>query len=272
MTHDISPDAVKDRVRRQFGDSADDYVHSPGHASGDDLATVVSLAEPRPADVVLDIATGGGHTALALAPRVDRVVATDLTPAMLAAAERFIRGQGMTNVSFELADAENLPFADATFDVVTTRIAPHHFASVGRYVLEVARVLREGGIFVLEDTIAPDDPAVDSLLNEIERRRDPSHVRCYTVAEWLAFMAGAGLTAELPVRGRKTHPFDEWTARMKMSPSAKEDLERIMLDATPAQAAYLAIESDRQRRHIRSWSSEYFVLRASRVKRASCAT
>src|SRR5438067_595275 len=85
---------IKDRVQAQFGPAAQSYVHSAGHARGDDLRRLVELARLSGDERVLDIATGGGHTALAFAPHVREVVASDLTPQMLAAAEAFIREQG----------------------------------------------------------------------------------------------------------------------------------------------------------------------------------
>lgn len=142
----------KARVQDQFGATAAAYVASAGHAAGDDLAQLVAWNEGGPEKAALDVATGGGHTALALAAHYGRVVASDLTAPMLAAAEGFIRGKGIANVDFRLADAEALPFGDAEFDAVSCRIAPHHFPDPARFVAEVARVLKPGGLFFY-DTI-----------------------------------------------------------------------------------------------------------------------
>ena len=170
-------EAVKARVRDQFGRTAQSYVSSQTHAHGSDLDRLLELAAPQPTDLALDVSTGGGHTALALAPHVGRVVASDLTPAMLAAARRFLTEQGITNVDYVIADAERLPFLDASFDLVTVRIAPHHYADVHAACRELARVLRPSGHLVLIDNVAPEDPELDAFMNDIERRRDPSHVR-----------------------------------------------------------------------------------------------
>ena len=107
---------------------ADGYVTSETHAKGSDLDRLIAIAQPAPHWNVLDIATGGGHTALKFAPFVAHVVASDLTPRMLASARRHIvADNGVTNVSFQEADAEALPFEPDRFDLVTCRIAPHHF-------------------------------------------------------------------------------------------------------------------------------------------------
>src|SRR5688572_26612527 len=118
---------IKALVQSQFGSSAEDYVSSRTHASGSDLTRLVELANLQGDERVLDVATGGGHTALAFARRAREVVAVDITERMLQVAEAFIREQGLTNVSFERADAEALPFPNESFDIVTCRIAPHHF-------------------------------------------------------------------------------------------------------------------------------------------------
>lgn len=218
--------AIKARVQSQFGAAAQNYVTSVGHAQGSDLQRLVALAQPQPTDRVLDIATGGGHTALALAAHVAEVVASDLTPAMLAAAEAFVYGQGATNVVFQQADAEALPFPDASFDLVTTRIAPHHFPNPRRYLAEVARVLRPGGRFVLDDNVAPEDPDLDAFFNRFEQWRDPSHVRAYRVSEWITWMLEVGLTVDqVDPLSHKRYEFAEWTARMCMPAHERDALE-----------------------------------------------
>src|SRR5258706_16328885 len=121
------PTDNRDLVQQQFGPHAEQYVASTHHSTGESLDRLLELTAPQPEWRALDIATGGGHPALALAPRVRAVVATDLTPEMLAAVERYIQSKGVANVSFRPADAMSLPFETAEFDLVTCRIAPHHF-------------------------------------------------------------------------------------------------------------------------------------------------
>ena len=255
-------DEVKERVREMFGRSAEAYVASPGHAAGKDLQRLVELAEPQPSDVALDVSTGGGHTALALAPHVARVIASDLTPRMLAAARTFIGGRGVANVEYVVADAEQLPFLDATFDLVTVRIAPHHYADVRAAVHEMARVLVPDGRLLLIDNIAPEDPVLDGLVNRWETLRDPSHVRAYRVSEWQAFLAAAGLDVTVVETAQKTHPFASWVERMRMPDEARAGLEAEMLAASPEAQRHFAIEE--RDGHLISWSSGYMVIRANK--------
>ena len=110
-------------MQTQFGSSAGAYVTSAGHAGGDDLQTLLGWGRARHARHVLDVATGGGHTALAFASLGARVVAVDLTEPMLHAARDFLRDRGAADVAFVAGDVEALPFREGRFEIVTCRIA-----------------------------------------------------------------------------------------------------------------------------------------------------
>jgi len=222
----VEHDEVKRGISARFGAVAGNYVKSAVHATGGDLPRLVELARLDGDERVLDVATGGGHTALAFAPHVREVVASDLTPDMLAAAEEFIRGRGVENVSFERADAEDLPFEDGSFDVVACRIAAHHFPDLESFIREAARVLVPGGRFLLDDNVAPEDPELDEFMNRFEKWRDPGHVRAHKVSEWQAMMEEAGLHVEhIEPPGRKSYQFEEWTSRIGMGEDERDELE-----------------------------------------------
>src|SRR5579859_6261092 len=130
-------DDKKAQVQDYFSRTAESYVGSFSHRAGDDLQRLIELGEWNPQLQALDIATGGGHTALAVAPYVAHITVTDLTPRMLEKAREYILAQGVTNAGFQVADAEQLPFAGASFDRLTCRIAAHHFPNVAQSVKEV---------------------------------------------------------------------------------------------------------------------------------------
>ncbi len=226
------PDS-RDLVKRQFGAHAERYVTSAHHSQGESLDRLVALVKPKPHWRALDVATGGGHTALALAPFVREVVASDITQEMLDAAERFIRGKGVSNVRFAEADAVTLPFGDAEFDLVTCRVAPHHFPDCGQYVREMARVLRPGGVAAVIDNVVPEDRTAADFVNALEKRRDPSHNRAYTAVEWLRFFADAGFRVEATEFFRKARDFDSWAGMQGASEEMVAVLRR-MLDDAPA--------------------------------------
>jgi SAM-dependent methyltransferase len=209
----------------------------------------------------LDVATGGGHTALAFAPLVASVTAVDLTPRMLEAAAVYAAERGATNIAFELADAEQLPYEDMMFDIVTARIAPHHFADPRAFVRESARVLVPGGLFLLDDNMAPEDDELDAFMNRFEKWRDPSHVRAYRPSQWRPWMEANGLeiVSDDPIR-LKPYLFAEWTERMRMKGSERDALEQWLLAAPARCREYFRLEAADG--HVRSICGAFAIIAA----------
>jgi ubiquinone/menaquinone biosynthesis C-methylase UbiE len=217
--------------QERYTQYAQGYVTSQAHAKGTELARLVEVAQPQSDWVVLDVATGGGHTALAFAPHVARVVATDLTPRMLEKAEVYVTGQGVTNVEFRPADAEDLPFGDGAFDLVTCRIAPHHFPDCAQFVREGARVLRSSGLLLVQDHVLPDDEEAARAVDDFERLRDPSHNRAFDADEWRGMFEEAGLAVEHTEQIVKRHAFLDWAQRQGCTPEVVEQLIEMMRQA-----------------------------------------
>jgi len=127
-----------------------------------------------PAQLVLDAACGAGHVAEQVAPHVRQVVGLDLTRALLDVGAARLAEAGIGNVLLQEGDATELPFVDASFDLVYSRTALHHFVDPARPVAEMARVCRPGGRVAVLDMVAP-DPSVRRRFDELHRRADPSH-------------------------------------------------------------------------------------------------
>lgn len=233
-------DDLKAHSQQRFGQYAQGYVTSPSHAKGQDLELLVTLAKPQTHWLALDVATGGGHTALKFSPFVRRVIASDLTPAMLEAARTFISTQGTSNILFSGADAEQIPFAANTFDLVTCRIAPHHFPDCFRFVQHCARVLKVGGVLLVEDHVLPEDKQAGEYVEAFERLRDPSHHRAFAAHEWQGMFLDAGLTVEhvelLAKSGTKLLP---WAERQGCSPQVIQHLQILLSQAPQAVAAWM---------------------------------
>lgn len=230
----------RDLVQQQFGANAANYATSVVHAKGASLARLVELMEPDESWRMLDIATAAGHTAFAFAPHVASVVASDLVEEMLAVARAQASELGLDNVSFESADAEALPFEDEGFDGVTCRIAPHHFAEPQRFISEVARVLRPGGLFGLVDNMVNDEAA--HFVNEWERKRDPSHVLALSVDRWLSHIDRGGLTVERSETLAKRMGFQAWVENMSVPEDVRRELLQQLEDAPQPAIAYLRPE------------------------------
>ena len=232
----------KAHSRERFSQYAQNYVTSSGHAKGDELNRLVEIAAPQQDWVALDVATGGGHTALKFAPHVRRMIATDYAPAMLNTARTFIEGKGLHSVTYVPADAENIPFASNTFDLITCRIAPHHFPDVWRFVSEAARALKAGGKLLVQDIAAPDDERAARYADSFERLRDPSHVRCYAGYEWEGMYLDAGLTVEHSELYRRPAKMLEWAGHQGSSDYVIERLHVMMMQAPDAVKEWLNIQ------------------------------
>lgn len=227
-------DQIKAQAQSRFGQYAQVYVNSPLHAVGDDLERLAELVGGNSAWRVLDIATGGGHTALRLSREVGQVIAADLTPTMLHAARAYIQQQGATNVRFSAADAEAMPFASESFDAVTCRIAPHHFPDMFRFVQECARVLKPGGVLVVEDLLVPEDDRAARYLDSFERLRDPSHNRMAADYEWRGMFLDADLTVDTAVDIVKSDiRLLKWCAMQGCSEAVIERMQILLVQAPP---------------------------------------
>jgi ubiquinone/menaquinone biosynthesis C-methylase UbiE len=241
---------TKSLVQQQFGAHAAAYATSVVHAKGASLGRLIELVKPERHWHALDVATGAGHTAAAFAPHVAHVIASDLTDEMLGEAAKLAASKGFANMETAKADAEGLPFEDARFDLITCRIAPHHFPDVPTFVGEVWRTLKPGGTFAVVDNISPDTESTpgfsnaelrDAALtyNAFEKIRDPSHARCLGMAEWSEVLADIGFEIIAKERIPKDMEFQPWAERLGCDPATISRLRAMLADGAPALKAFL---------------------------------
>ncbi|HEX6490950.1 MAG TPA: class I SAM-dependent methyltransferase [Gaiellaceae bacterium] len=195
-----------------WDERAEAYRNSRTHAEGADLDLVVEWCAPGPGRKVLDVATGGGHVARRLRELGCQVVTSDSAPGM------------RPDV---LSRAEELPFADGSFDCVVSRIAPHHFADLPRAVRAMERVSND--VVVIEDTLYSSERH-----ERAERLRDPTHVRNYTEEEWVEVLTAAGLELEQRQLFEKEHPLAEWLARTGCEGEEAERVRELLADRMTA--------------------------------------
>ena len=230
--------------RERFAEHANEYVRSAVHAGGADLEKLVELAHAEPQWVALDVATGGGHTAIAVAPLVAGMVALDFTPEMLDAARGLAEERAVAGIEFVLGDAEALPFEDGSFDLVTCRLAAHHFPNVQRFVDEVARVLKPGGRFVLQDQCVPGNTVSATFVNLFDRLRDPSHNRALSSEAWTEVIRRAGLTPGEVALFDKRMVLDEWARMQSCTPETVTHLRELLADASEGALEWMAPEGE----------------------------
>jgi ubiquinone/menaquinone biosynthesis C-methylase UbiE len=194
-----------------FAERAAFYTTSAVHADKAVLDHLVELAQPKETDRVLDVATGTAHTALAFAPHVAHVIATDITPEMMAQGEMLRAEADLTNLDFRIADAHDLPFETTSFDIVTCRRAAHHFVDIAKALREMTRVLKPGGRLIIDDRSVPEDDFADATLNRLDWLHDHSHVRQYRASEWQGMMQDAGCKIEAIETYTKHRPLSAFT-------------------------------------------------------------
>jgi SAM-dependent methyltransferase len=231
-------------VNTQFGSQASAYLTSAVHAQGPDLEALAALVAGKSEARVLDLGCGGGHVSFAVAKHVREVVAYDLSADMLTVVAKAAGERGLSNLSTQQGVAEKLPFADASFDYVFSRYSAHHWRDLDLGLREAARVLKPGGTAAFVDAIAPGQPLLDTFMQTVELLRDPSHVRDYSRAEWLAMIGRAGLLAGQANEHRLRLEMKSWLERMR-TPSVQADAIRALEAVMSASVTqHFAIEAD----------------------------
>lgn len=203
-------DAAQAASATQFDRQSDRYGRSHILADVSDISAMLDEVLVPAGGTALDVATGGGHTALWLARKGWDVTAGDIAPRMLENATRLVEEAGYV-LQTKLFAAEVMPFGDALFDLVTVRVATHHFSDPPRFLREVARVLRSGGRFLLIDGSVPDhDPETEEWMHRVEKLRDPSHGRFNSPKAWAEMVVAAGLTVSKLESSRRKQPDLDW--------------------------------------------------------------
>src|SRR5450830_1528521 len=205
-------------ISEQFGNTAASYLTSAVHAQGADLQELAAYAAAYPQARVLDLGCGG-DASFAVAPFAAQVVAYDLSAQMLEVVRAAAVERKLPNIEVQQGSADRLPFADAAFDVVCTRFSAHHWRNLPQALQEAARVLKQGGRFIVIDTAAPADVLADTYMQAVELLRDTSHVRNVSMSSWKKLIAQTGLQVEFSKSWKLTLEFASWVARMRTSAS-----------------------------------------------------
>jgi len=228
---------------RQFGENARSYAVSRTHTEGYTRLLLLEHLEAVSDEALLDVGIGAGGFGVAAAPYVASVTGLDLAQEMLAATRLAARRAERENVRLVRGDVHQLPFADRSFDLVVSRMTPHHFRDIRRGVAEMARVVKRGGRFGIADGTVPDDRELDDFINRLDTLHDPTTVRNYSAREWRAFAEGEGLRVDWVeeeaydlAEGRL---LSDWMARSSASSAIVEEARRMLLEAPARVREYM---------------------------------
>lgn len=216
-------------VRQEFTQQARAYAENPSVADSTRLNRLMRAVHLQPSACVLDVATGPGYVAMAFAEAGCEVVGLDLTEAPLALAEQMRQTRGLTNLRFQIGDAEHLPFDEQSFDIVVSRFALHHCEVPQRVLTEMARVCRIQGTVVIEDLVVSEYPARAAYQNRFEQLRDPSHTRALSISEFLALYTTCHLEIEQIYTDYLTLAVEQWLANAH-TPEAQAQKVRAMIE------------------------------------------
>lgn len=220
----------KDTVRDEFTRQADAYAAAAVITDAERLARLIRAISPSPDSRALEIATGPGHVAMALAARCREVIGIDLTPAPIAIANRLSRERAINNVQFQVGEADRSGFRDAEFDIVVCRFAFHHFENPATVLREMVRVCRAGGVVAVEDLFASENPARAAYCNNVERLRDTSHTNALALSELAGMMGRAGLEIESVHSDRIESKVEDWLASAQTPPETAAEVRRLVDD------------------------------------------
>ena len=233
-------------AQRMFGSQASMYATSQVHISDNRLTTLQRMvAEGPAAKWAIDLGTGTGFTAFAAAGHSGHVVASDVTREMLLETRRIGRERQLVNVTLCQNQAEALPFASDSIDLITCRAAGHHFTDLGAAFNEMRRVLKPGGAVVMADSVSPEDDALASWYNDVELRRDFSHVENRKVSVLLEMLEDRGLQV-VEKHDERTHmTFNDWVNRTATPEAEVVTLRRDFHNASDhARDVFLIQEKD----------------------------
>ncbi len=213
-----------------FSKNAEAYSKSVSHKTGADLGILLDFLEPKAGMNALDLATGTGFTAAALAEKVSSVVAYDATQEMLDQARKLSHEKNLTNIEFQIGDVMDLKFKDNSFDIITCRRAAHHFTDMKKFLSEAKRVLKPGGKLGIADMARPETDD-SNIFNKLEIIRDNSHIGALKVSSWKEILTEAGFSIDKLWTADELYTLERWLSPVSLDSDAGNKIKEL-LDST----------------------------------------
>ena len=226
-------------VQKQFAKTVEVFSKTVVRDTPEVFAEKVVFVKPQPAEVTLDVACGPGTFPLDLAPKVRFAYGIDLTAAMLHQARLFRAEKQISNVYFHRGEAERLPYANSSFDLVSCQFAFHHIPKPELVLREMLRVAKPGGRLFVDDTLGPESEEKFEFRNQIELIRDPSHTASWRLTTFLSLFERLGLEILAQSFKRRQRSFNQWMLRSELRPGDKryEEVRRLLEQSIPGDRA-----------------------------------
>ncbi|HEV2351477.1 MAG TPA: methyltransferase domain-containing protein [Terriglobia bacterium] len=215
----------KEAVQKQFAKTVEAFSKTLARDTPEIMAEKVEFAKPKPGEVTLDVACGPGELVLGLAARVGFARGVDLTQAMLLQAREFQRERNITNAAFDCGEAEQLPYPNHSFDLVSCQCSIHHMPKPELALREMARVMKPEGRMMVIDCLSPESDPKFELHNKIESLRDPSHACTLRLTTFLSMFDAIGLEILRQSLKRRERSFNTWMLRAGLEPNHKRHTE-----------------------------------------------
>ena len=231
--------------QEQFGKQSHRYARGHVLQNVDDLREALPFLSLPPSAAVLDVAAGAGNTGLFFAALGHRVTLSDLAQPMLDRALEAARERGLS-VQTRVHPAEEFPFADENFDLVTCRVAAHHFSSPNDFIRECARTIKRAGyLLIIDGTVEDDQPEAEAWVHHVEKLRDPSHHRLLTPRRWRELCATNGLNVEhCALRPFKQPDLNWYFETAGTSPENRQQVLELVEHAPPSAQKLFRIGSE----------------------------
>ncbi len=229
----------RETVQKQFTKTAEAFSQYAVRDTPEVTAEKVEFAKPQPTDVALDVACGPGAFVLALAPRVQFARGIDVTPEMIRRARMFQAEHQISNAAFDCGEAEQLPYPDAAFDLISCQMSLHHMSKPGLALREMVRVAKPEGRILIIDTLGPESDTKFELHNRIESLRDPSHTSALRLTAFLQLFDELGLEFIRQTMKRRQRSFNQWMLRAGLEPKHQryQETRKLLEESMPGDRA-----------------------------------
>lgn len=229
----------RETVQKQFTKTAEAFSQYAVRDTPEVTAEKVEFAKPQPTDLSLDVACGPGAFVLALAPRVRFARGIDVTEEMIRQALAFRAERQIANAAFDCGEAEQLPYPDGAFSLVSCQMSLHHMPKPALALCEMVRVTAPEGRLLVIDTLGPESDAKFELHNRIEAARDPSHTESLRLTTFLQMFENCGLKILRQTMKRRPRSFNHWMLRAGLEPKHKryQETRRLLEESIPGDRA-----------------------------------